>query len=108
MNLKVIAPVFFTKEQTNMFNIEHWVKKDYGLYKVTDGLGMLHLVNYFKNNDGVVTVFGMPYPIESEEKETEIVSELKTADCSFISGDTLLKALAIAQNPELAVQLLNK
>jgi len=108
MNLKVIGIVFQKKEQPNIFFIEDWVKREYGLYKVIDITGFVHLVNYSKDKNGVGTVFEMPYPIESEEKETEIVSELKTADCSFISGDTLLKALAIAQNPELAVQLLNK
>lgn len=109
MNLKVIGVVFQKKEQPNIFFIEDWVKREYGLYKVIDITGFVHLINYSKDQNGVGTVNAMPYPTESEEKETDtIVGELKMVESSQITGDTLLKALAIAQNPELALQLLNK
>ncbi len=111
-NLKIIAE---RSLDGSVFDLKNWEGYKVGLYKVTEirqnEKNRKHLVYYGEDHFGNVLPFGIPFPYDSEFEDEPKWIEAPTVvqlDQSSISGDTLLKAIAIAQNPELAIQLLTK
>jgi hypothetical protein len=94
-----------------------WSGYEYGLYEVTMDApqGSDRMLVYYGLDNNVPTmknpiIMIMPFPdisIENEvQREIEQPQQLVQFDGTAITGDVLLKAIAIAQNPELAKDLL--
>lgn len=103
--------------EENIHDVNLWKKIPYGLYEVSrtiPGNTERFLASWgidinYPNNGPIL--FIMPFPVESIEKEESQIIEkepmqLVQFDGNTITGDVLLKAIAIAQNPELAKDLL--
>jgi len=130
MKIIIVKSITFPPEINNPYNMDLWKSRPYGYYDVTwlpnpgskDINRMLFYYGIDKNlkiNNPIPLIYGLPFNMDYMDMETmpttNVVAEsqkekivIKPVESSSITGDTLLKAIAIAQNPELALQLLNK
>jgi len=97
--LKVLETIILQTEENNIFDYSIYSGKKQGLYKVIDFYKQVHLAHWC---NGGITCF--PYPENSEIEET--VLTVQQTSHNTIDSDTFLKAIAIAQNPELAKDLI--
>lgn len=109
----------------NIFDPQLWSGYKYGLYDVTKQNDLTNkndcslldrILIYYGLDMNIDTMkapilMAMPFPVISVlEQNSEIIEnepkQLIQFDGTAITGDVLLKAIAIAQNPELAKDLL--
>lgn len=95
-------------EQLTMDSSLVWDARNYkgeGMYLVRNEINNYFLIQVVDN-----MVFGgmlqEGYIPQTRDIETELSVEKQSVSNDYISSDTLLKALAIAQNPELAKDLI--
>lgn len=118
--LIILDTINFTDDVKNIHDNSLWVGRQHGLYEVSCMIGNLRhrfLVTWgidsnFPNQSPIV--FSMPLPtvdVFEKVQENQIIEkpmQLLESEGTSITGDVLLKAIAIAQNPELSLKLLNQ
>lgn len=109
---------FDASNKESIHAVSTWNGYKFGLYDVTVDIngGEDRILAYYGLDNNVPTmknpiVLLMPFPLISmENEEAQIIEkepqQLLQFDGTAITGDVLLKAIAIAQNPELAKDLI--
>lgn len=118
--LIITDTINFIDDVKNIHDLKLWEGRPHGIYEVThmmneqrvSQLVMWGIDANFLNSPPIV--ISMPFPTVAvfERQDTAITEEhipprqFVEFEGSHITGDVLLKAIAIAQNPELAKDLL--